>query len=188
MMFYKNRNDNGKKAFGKRFSAALLLLCLAVRLMFGNSITVNAAEQPQPVALLLFTWNGIGESGSLMTLDLGVSGTLNSGAGVSISENGSIVAEDGTLVGGIAVADGQILVSLYRTDGNFSLKLANGDDWIDYGINNIRESGAAVLALLPGQELQSVVLAEDRLYRSYTGLWYYGMGLNQGMLAEYEGQ
>lgn len=184
MMFHKNQKGNGKKVFGKRFSAALLLLCLTLQLLFGSSITVQAAEQPQPAALLLFAWNGIGESGSLMTLDLGVSGTLNSGVGVYVSENGSIVAEDGTPVGVMAAAEGQILVSLYRTDGNFRLELANGEDWINYGINNISGSGAAVLALLPGQELQSVVLTEDMLYRSYTGIWYYGLGLDQGALTE----
>ena len=186
MNIRNKQNTYGTKEYGKRMWAVLLLLfSVAVNVLFADNMSVRAAEAPQPQALFLFAWNGIGEDGELMKLDLGVNGTLNDGREVFISEQGIVVTTDGTPVGAIAAADGQLLLSLYRTDGTFRLDLMNGEDWANYGINNISQSGAAALVLLPGQELQSIALTEDMMYRSYTGIWFYGIGLDQGTLTSY---
>ncbi len=171
----------------RRILTVMMAVCLSAGVLSGSPVTVKAAQQPETAALILYAWNGAGENGGLMNLELTVNGTLNNGAQVSAVGSGPIVAQDGTLVGELAAADGQILLSLYRLDGNFGLELANGEDWMLYGINNIGESNAVAAVALQGQEPQMLALTEDRMYRSYTGLWFLGMGLEQGVLTEYSG-
>lgn len=171
----------------KKILTAVTALCLAVGVLFGAPMRAEAVQQPEIAGLILYAWDGIGESGALMDLELTISGTLNNGARVYAVGSGQVVAEDGTPVGELAEADGQILLSLYRLDGSFNLELANSEDWVLYGINNIGESNAVAAVVLPGQEPQMLTFAETGMYRSYTGLWFLGMGLHQGVLTEYSG-
>lgn len=138
-------------------------------------------------------WDALGLDGNLMEIELGVNGKLEDGNPVYIDGTESLIyAEDGSLIAeyerNLEKTEGEIILTLYRTDGTYNIQLCDGKDWVLYFTNCIFDSNAKVTILLPDKTEELLVSQENiqTKYRSYTGMWFWGIGLDQGELTDYE--
>lgn len=138
---------------------------------------------------LMVTWDGRYEDGSLRELELTLNGTLDDGTALSINGDGQALAADGTLAAEIetvyAETQGSIRATIYRADGFYNLEVADGVGYVLHNTNGLSDSGVTI-TLTDTQGTRTQLDIENAMYRSYTGLWFFGIGIDHGTLADYD--
>ncbi len=144
---------------------------------------------------ILITWDGTYDDGSLMELDVNLTGRTDDGAEflpVYVEESAGTeqLVFDGTLVGEMETAitgtQGSVRITLYHTDGFYNLEVADGVGYMLHNTNGLSDSDVSI-TVVDAEGKNTQLSVEEGMYRSYTGLWFFGTGIDHGMLADYDG-
>ncbi len=139
-----------------------------------ENIAQNEEQQNESgTVTILITWDDRYDDGSLVDLDVDLTGTKDDGTELSFDEDMQWEEEQGS-----------IQVTLYRTDGVYNLTIEDGFGFAMHGTNGLPDSTHITLIDAEGKSIQIDV--EASMYRSYTGLWFLGIGIDHGMLADYD--
>lgn len=144
---------------------------------------------------IMVTWDGTYDDGSLMELDVNLTGRTDDGAAflpVYVEENAGTeqLVFEGTLVGEMETAitetQGSVRITLYHTDGFYNLEVVDGVGYMLYNTNGLSGSDVSI-AVVDAEGKSTQLSVEEGMCRSYTGLWFFGTGIDHGMLADYDG-
>lgn len=122
---------------------------------------------------ILITWDDRYDDGSLVDLDVSLTGTKDDGTELSFDED--MQWEE---------SQGSVQVTLYRTDGVYNLMVDDGFGFAMHGTNGLPDSTQITLIDAEGKSI--AIDIEESMYRSYVGLWFFGIGIDHGMLADYD--
>lgn len=148
----------------------------------GQKIVIVEAKQyapkNQPITIEL-SWDS--DTDLMYRLD----GTLDDGTYVSITEEMDILEIDGVTIADVTTTekDGRTTsrIQLYVYDGCFSLDADTGLD------NSISASDGTAKIYIPDQSQAVVNEVKDNLYRSYTGVWLWGIcTIDHGTIQDYD--
>ncbi len=156
----------------------------------GESEALNAEPQDEGGEVtLLVTWDGRYEDGSLRELELTLNGTLDDGTALELNGDGQALAADGTLAAEIETVytetQGSIRATIYRVDSFYNLEVADGVGYMLHNTNGLSDSGVTI-TFTDAQGTSTQLDIENAMYRSYTGIWFFGTGIDHGALADYD--
>lgn len=131
-----------------------------------------------------FDWDGVSASGQLIEFEMYVESILEDGSTICLTNNDAqVFTADGSLIGEIkdnsTQTNGSIKVILYKTNGFYQFQLNTLED--GFPTNDILNSELSIIIDSPTNKngLQEISL-EDNMYRSYTGVWFWGIAIDRG--------
>lgn len=151
---------------------------------------VKEQQDADSTVTILITWDGTYEDGSLMELDVYLTGKMEDGTELLYDEDlQAFVATDGALAAevetSVSETQGNTLITLYRTDGFYNLEVSDGIGYVLHNTNGLSDSEVSI-TMVDAEGKSTQVSVEDEMYRSYTGLWFFGIGIDHGMLTDYD--
>ncbi|MCM1538407.1 MAG: tetratricopeptide repeat protein [bacterium] len=153
-----------------------------------NAVSDEASQDESGAVTVLITWEGSYGDGTPIELDISLTGTMDDGS--------ELFANDGTSGDTSQSSDGELemtsengtqgsyRMTLYRMDGVYQLEVADGIGYAIYNTNGLPDSFGITLIDAEGTEIP--VDVEAAMYRADTGIWFCGIGIDHGMLTDYD--